>query len=251
MTRVALMHESGRRDLCLNISNLSIIVFLLHIHALGAHLFKACWRAHRSSCGIYLLGANVTSWALANGSEVLYVRDDSEFDGVTPIRCEGPCASSYLCWIVLPKADSPSVAMQRGHPHLLAAVRPRGRVLWGNPGSGTAAGEWVRTEHAMGPDRIGVPFPAPAPGAQAAGRAARGRRGLTRRMASRMSCCGSRTRRNRSASGRTPLSCSTRRAALCIHAARCAAAPRLAAGSHAHAPRTGRCLWGSGSLVAH
>ena len=41
MTRVALMHESGRRDLCLNISNLSIIVFLLHIHALGRSFIQS------------------------------------------------------------------------------------------------------------------------------------------------------------------------------------------------------------------
>ena len=39
-----------------------------------------------STCGLYLLGANVTSWTLANGSSVLYVRDDAFYDGVTPIE---------------------------------------------------------------------------------------------------------------------------------------------------------------------
>ena len=36
---------------------------------------------------LYLLGATVTSWCLPNGSDVLYIREDADFDGATPIKC--------------------------------------------------------------------------------------------------------------------------------------------------------------------
>ena len=41
----------------------------------------------RSSARLYLLGANVTSWCLPNGSDVLYILEDATFDGSTPIKC--------------------------------------------------------------------------------------------------------------------------------------------------------------------
>lgn len=40
----------------------------------------------RSAADVFLFGANVTSWKVSNGSEVLYLRDDSGLDGVNPIR---------------------------------------------------------------------------------------------------------------------------------------------------------------------
>ncbi len=35
---------------------------------------------------MYLHGANVTTWTISNGSDVLFVRPDTPLDGVKPIR---------------------------------------------------------------------------------------------------------------------------------------------------------------------
>jgi len=40
----------------------------------------------RSCAGVYLHGANVTSWRISNGSEVLFLRPDTPLDGIRPIR---------------------------------------------------------------------------------------------------------------------------------------------------------------------
>ncbi|KAK9805629.1 hypothetical protein WJX72_009001 [[Myrmecia] bisecta] len=39
-----------------------------------------------ASAQLYMHGANVTSWRKPNGREILYVRSDSQFDGLTPIK---------------------------------------------------------------------------------------------------------------------------------------------------------------------
>lgn len=46
------------------------------------------WRSHpRSLLDVYLRGATATSWMLPNGSDVLYVRTDTEMEQFYPIRC--------------------------------------------------------------------------------------------------------------------------------------------------------------------
>ena len=125
----------------------------------------------RSTCGLYLLGANVTSWVLANGSNVLYVRDDAFYDGVTPIECAPtpprrtllaqPCApfSAVQCLLhilsllthafhrgaaarCLPERVTACVWQGRD-PDQLAAGGARRRLAGGRAGSAAAAAGWL------------------------------------------------------------------------------------------------------------
>ena len=99
-----------------------------------------------SQAEIYLQGANVASWRLANKSEVLYVRHDVYMEPDTPIACapppllcltEQPSGRRTAVWegytselgsvtdLSPPFVSSPR--MQRRHPHRLPAVRARRR----------------------------------------------------------------------------------------------------------------------------
>lgn len=40
-----------------------------------------------SEAELYLHGANVVSWRKGDGTEILYLRPDNAFDGVSPILC--------------------------------------------------------------------------------------------------------------------------------------------------------------------
>ena len=40
-----------------------------------------------SELELYLHGANVVSWRKGDGTEILYLRPDNGFDGVSPILC--------------------------------------------------------------------------------------------------------------------------------------------------------------------
>jgi hypothetical protein len=51
----------------------------------------------RSRAGVYLHGANVTSWIISNGSDVLFVRPDTPLDGVKPIRCACAHQPHHAC----------------------------------------------------------------------------------------------------------------------------------------------------------
>ncbi len=76
MTRVKLSHANGRREAA-----------AAPAKRLQCLLDAApCPQPLCSVAGVYLHGANVTSWQISNGSEVLYVRPDTPLDGVKPIR---------------------------------------------------------------------------------------------------------------------------------------------------------------------
>ncbi len=76
MTRVVLLHANGRRVPGQPSGCAGAFV--------DAHA-RAATRA-RSEAGVYLHGANVTTWTISNGSDVLFVRPDTPLDGVKPIR---------------------------------------------------------------------------------------------------------------------------------------------------------------------
>jgi Aldose 1-epimerase len=40
-----------------------------------------------SELEVYLHGANITSWRKPDGSDILFLQPDNEFDGVEPIKC--------------------------------------------------------------------------------------------------------------------------------------------------------------------
>ena len=62
---------------------------------LGEGGLPRCVLTHKngSSAEVYLFGANVTSWCLPSGDDVLYVRPDAVFDKSKPISGGSRCAS--------------------------------------------------------------------------------------------------------------------------------------------------------------
>lgn len=82
-------------------------------HPVDALVFTFAVYLHHpngSELEVYLHGANITSWRKPDGSDILFLQPENEFDGVEPIKCVH-LASIHLLAMGWPTASS--------HPHLL------------------------------------------------------------------------------------------------------------------------------------